>query len=489
MPTTSLRPSSRITGPDAANDELATVLAALPAQLGLERDFPPAVLTEADAAAQAAPLPDADRTDIEFATIDPAGSDDLDQAFQLVRDGGGYRFWYAIADVPAFVKPGGAIDVEAHRRGQTMYAPDGRIPLHPTVLSEGAASLLPEQLRGAFVWEFALDANANVTSSTVARGRVRSRRRLDYEGVQAQLDAGTADDALTLLKEVGLARQVLERARGGASLNIPEVLIDKVDGRYTATRRTQLPVEGWNAELSLLTGMEAATIMLRGQVGILRTMPPAFPDAIERFRHQASALGQPWPDGQPYGEYLATLDGSDPKHLAILHAAASLFRGSGYTPFDGQLPENTIQSAVGAPYAHVTAPLRRLVDRFGLVICDALANGRPVPDWARAALPGLPAEMARSSNIAGQLDHRALDAVEAAVLSTRIGETFDGVVIAQNKTGSVVQLRDPAVTAECSGHPATGTSLRVRLVTAEVASGTVLFEPAAPEPATAREAA
>ena len=475
MPTTSLQLT-----PDAADDELAKLLAALPEQLGLEREFPPAVLAEADAAATAVPasweaLPD--RTDIEFATIDPAGSNDLDQAFHLVREGAGYRFWYAIADVPAFVTPGGAIDAEAHRRGQTIYAPDGRIPLHPTVLSEGAASLLPDQLRGAFVWEFALDGHANVTSSTVARGRVRSRRRLDYEGVQQQLDAGTADDTLKLLQEVGAARQVLERARGGASLNLPEVLIDKVDGRYTATRRVQLPVEGWNAELSLLTGMEAASLMIAGKVGILRTMPPAEPDAIERFRHQTHALGTPWPDDQPYGDYLATLDGTNPRHLAILHAAGSLFRGAGYTPFDGAVPANTTQSAVGAPYAHVTAPLRRLVDRFGLVVCEALAAGSAVPDWARAALPALPAEMSRSNNVSGQLDRRALDAVEAAVLAPRRGETFDGVIIAQNKSGSVVQLLDPAVTAECSGHPTTGDALTVKLVTADVASSTILFEP------------
>ncbi|MDP9028464.1 MAG: RNB domain-containing ribonuclease, partial [Actinomycetota bacterium] len=114
-----------------------------------------------------------------------------------------------------------------------------------------------------------------------------------------------------------------------------------------------------------------------------------------------------------------------------------------------------------------------------LVICEALAAGTPVPDWARAALPGLPAEMSRSSNVSGQLDRRALDAVEAALLAPRVGETFDGVVIAQNKSGSVVQLLDPAVTGECSGHPSTGEALRVTLVTADVASSTILFEPAA----------
>jgi exoribonuclease R len=487
VPTTSLRPSARIIGPDAANDELAKILAALPAKLHIERGFPPAAQAEADAAAHASSSPDfladlPDRTDIELVTIDPAGSDDLDQAFQLVREGAGYRFWYAIADVPAFVTPGGALDLEVHRRGQTLYAADGRIPLHPVVLSEGAASLLEGRLRGAFIWEFALDANAVVTSSTVARGRVRSRRRLDYEGVQAGIDAGTADETLRLLKEVGLARLALERARGGASLNIPEVLIDKVDGRYVASRRIQMPVENWNAELSLLTGMEAATIMLNGGVGILRTMPDADPESVDRFRHQTRALGHPWPEDQPYGDFLATLNGSDPKHLAILHAAASLFRGAGYTPFDGETPANTMQSAVGAPYTHVTAPLRRLVARFGLVICEALSAARPVPEWARTALPDLPAEMAHSNNLAGQLEHRSIDAVEAAVLAPRVGESFDGVIIAQNKSGSVVQLLDPAVTAECTGHTRNGTALKVKLTQADVATSTILFEPEGSQP-------
>lgn len=84
--------------------------------------------------------------------------------------------------------------------------------------------------------------------------------------------------------------------------------------------------------------------------------------------------------------------------------------------------------------------------------------------------------MAHSGNLSGQLDRRALDAVEAAILAPRLGETFQGVIIAQNKTGSVVQLLDPAVTAECSGHPETGASVSVELVTADVASSTVLFE-------------
>ena len=103
------------------------------------------------------PPPESDRRDLEFVTIDPAGSLDLDQALHLERHHHGYLVHYAIADVPGFVRPAGAVDREARERGQTLYAADGRVPLHPAVLSEDRASLLPGVDRSAFVWTFELD--------------------------------------------------------------------------------------------------------------------------------------------------------------------------------------------------------------------------------------------------------------------------------------------------------------------------------------------
>src|SRR3982750_748154 len=129
--------------------DLTPALAALRRDLELPGDFPPEVVAEAESVA-AGPRVDGyvDATDLDLVTLDPAGSRDLDQAFALARrPGGGYDFAYAIADVAAFVATGGAVDREAHARGETLYLPDGRIPLHPPVLSEGAASLLPGQDR------------------------------------------------------------------------------------------------------------------------------------------------------------------------------------------------------------------------------------------------------------------------------------------------------------------------------------------------------
>jgi exoribonuclease R len=463
------------------DDRLATAIAAIRADLDVPDAFPAAVELEAQRVVETNPLPTLDLSDVPFITIDPEGSTDLDQAVQIERLGQGFLVRYAIADVPAFVEPLGQIDTEARRRGQTYYAPDGRIPLHPTILSENAASLLPNEVRGAFVWQFSLDADGAVLSTTLSRARIRSIRQLSYVEAQREIDegapkSGAAAATLMLLAEIGPARRVLERLRGGASLSRPEQIVFSSEGQYTLERRSSLPVEEWNAQISLLTGMEAARIMVAGRIGILRTMPAPDAETVERFRLRTRALGHPWPESMPYGEYLASLDTADPLQLAITHAAGSLFRGAGYTAFDGELPEQLIQAAVAAPYAHTTAPLRRLVDRFTLVVCEALCVGEAPPSWARDALASLPAIMAASDSRASQLDKRSVAAVEAALLSGRVGEIFDATVISAKQQRGVVQLVDPAVDAECSGELTPGERVRVRLVEADIASGRVGFE-------------
>src|SRR5690606_9200995 len=104
---------------------------------------------------------------------------DLDQAMFVERRGEGYRVHYAIADVAAFVSAGDAIDLETHRRGETLYGADAKIPLHPKVLSEDAASLLPEQVRPALLWTIDLDATGEGIAVDVRRARIRSRAKLD----------------------------------------------------------------------------------------------------------------------------------------------------------------------------------------------------------------------------------------------------------------------------------------------------------------------
>jgi exoribonuclease R len=236
-------------------------------------------------------------------------------------------------------------------------------------------------------------------------------------------------------------------------------------------------VEAWNAQLSLMTGMAAAAIMLEARIGILRTMPKPTPERIAAFRTQTEALGRPWPESVTYGEYLRALDREDPAALAVMQAAGGLFRGAGYEAIDGRVPADPEQSALAAPYAHVTAPLRRLVDRWGLVICEALIAGREVPAWARETLHELPALMGASSQRASRLDAASVARVEAAVLSDRVGERFAATVLEIRGENAVIQLSHPAVTATCPAVPGAraGVTVDVLLEHADIRAGEVRF--------------
>lgn len=431
------------------------------ARAGLERvradhevdlGFSDEVLAAAQAAVAGYVLPPRDLTDLGFVTLDPASSTDLDQAFCIERAGSGYRVRYAIADVPAFVAMGGAIDAETRRRGATVYCPDVKASLHPPVLADAAASLLPDQLRGAYVWSFDVDAAGEATFAGLQRATIRSRAKLAYEAEQERLDQGEPHPQVALLREVGILRQQQELARGAISLpNLSQEVASDGEGGFRLEYRVSVPIEDWNAQLSLMTGMAAARIMLEGGIGILRTMPPADERDLRRVRASARALGIHWPAQMGYPELIRSLDATNPQHAAFLDNVTLLLRGASYTAFDGARPELTTHSAIAEEYAHTTAPLRRLVDRFVLSVCLALVEGREVDPAVRSALPQLPDLMTASIRRARAVERESMDFLEAALLAGREGVAFRGVVIEQRRDDGIVQLADPAITARVRG--------------------------------------
>ena len=460
---------------------LAQGMRDIQAELKLPLAFPPEVEAAAEQAAANPRLPALDRTDIPLITIDPPESMDLDQAMYVERTEAGHRVYYAIADVAAFVSAGGPVDLEANRRGETLYGADAKIPLHPQVLSEGATSLLPGQLRPALLWTIELDKTGEIASIDVRRARVSSRAKLDYAGVQQRIDAGTADPMWAVLREIGEVRKQRERTRGGISLPLPEQEISVVDGRWVLAFRARMAVEDWNEQISLLTGMAAAQLMVRAKVGVLRTLPEPEPQAIQRLRITAKALGIVWLDAQSYPDFIRTLEPTKDTHVAMLTACTTVLRGAGYAAFNGELPAQPMQWALAAEYTHATAPLRRLVDRYVGEVCVALCAKQPVPGWVLAVLPGLSATMQASDHRARQYEKAVLDLAEAVVLAPRVGETFAGAIVEvapHDPRKGVVIVRDPAIEASVSsvsGLPL-GADVKVKLVEADPVKRSTRFE-------------
>ncbi len=354
----------------ADDDVLAQSMRDIQAELKLPLAFPAEVEAAAEQAAANPRLPALDRTDVPLITIDPPESMDLDQAIYVEHSDGGYRVYYAIADVAAFVSAGDPIDLEANRRGETLYGADAKIPLHPKALSEGATSLLPGQLRPALLWTIELDKIGEITSIDVRRARVSSRAKLNYAGVQQLIDAGTADPMWAVLREIGELRQQREFSRGGISLPLPEQEIDVVDGHWTLAFRARMAVEDWNEQISLLTGMAAAQLMVQAKVGLLRTLPEPEQQSIQRLRITAKALGIDWPPAQSYPDFIRSLDPTKDTHVAMLTACTTVLRGAGvYAAFEWRTSRAT--DAVGAgrgihPCHRAAAPTGRSLHRRSL---------------------------------------------------------------------------------------------------------------------------
>jgi exoribonuclease R len=479
-------------------DALAAGLDRIRSELHVPVGFPAEVVAAADAAVATGEGERDDRTDLPLVTLDPPGSMDLDQAFAIERlsgSGGGWRVWYAIADVAAWVPDGGPVDVEARTRGVTLYLPDQRAPLHPPSLSEGSASLLPGEDRPALLWRLEIDSSGALTSGRVRRSTVRSRAKLDYPSAQAALDAGTlaADDPIALLKACGTDLLAAEQARGGVSLPLPEQAVEETGGgRFKLVWREPLPVEGWNAQLSLLCGRAAANLMLQGGVGLLRTLPPFDDRAVGELRRRARALGVAWPSGDTaiaYPAFVRSLDPTTAPGAALLNLSARALRGAGYLAFGpgvGPAPERGSQegrhSAVAAHYAHVTAPLRRLGDRFAAEAALAVATQVDVPAWVLGGLAAMPDLLDAANQHDGAVGRAVVDLAEAVVLGSRIGDVLSAEVVGVDDRGSSLQIVEPPVRAHVQASLALGASVQVRVAGADVVARRVDLEPVGGSP-------
>jgi exoribonuclease R len=452
---------------------MAAGLERIRAEAGVPDRFPPHV-EDAAQAAVARPVGSGhrDRTGLRFVTLDPASSIDLDQALAIeppAGDDADIVLHYAIADVGWFVQPGDALDVEAFERGVTIYLPDRRATLYPTVLSEGAASLLPDVDRPAVVFTVRVATDGTTVLDGVERALVRSAAKLAYDSV-AERDLPDGFDEL--YRRVTAA----ERRRGASRVEFPEQVVERLpDGTYALRFRPRLESEEQNAAMSLATNLAVGKALFAAETGLFRVMAGIDDRHIRRLRNTARAFGLTWPQELSLAEFERSLPRDDPRTSAFLLAMRRAAGGASYEVYrPGVTPWH---SAVAATYAQATAPLRRLQDRYVIEAVLAVADRRPLPDPIAEALPRLPAAMAKAEQRANRVERAALDLAEAVVLSGRVGEIFTATVIDEGDQGVDVQLTDPAVLARLSAHKVDpGDTVRVRLTKADVVAGQIEFE-------------
>lgn len=419
---------------------------------GIPDVFHQDTIDEAEVAAKL-PLSPEKREDLRavpIVAIDPADARDHDDAIWAEPDGqGGFRAIVAIADVSFYVRPGGAIDKEARKRGNSVYFPDRVVPMLPEVLSADVCSLKEGVDRAAMACHLTIDAEGRVTDWRFTRALVRIAGNIAYEDAQARIDSGEADESLRNLWDCWKALAAARQKRDPLDLDMPEkrvVLDDKGRITHIALRErldAHRVVEDFmiaaNVAAAKALESKAAPVVYRLHEVPGREKLLALKDYLATFGRKL-AMGQVITPGL-FNRMLKDVS-DDAERVLIMEAVLRSQTQAYYGPRN----LGHFGLALGS-YAHFTSPIRRYSDLLvHRALVDAFGLEQPAPKGDLPAASGLSErdreDLGRVSEAISAAERRAMaaeretiDRYVAAWLSARVGEVFDTRITGVQKFG------------------------------------------------------
>ncbi len=393
-----------------------------------------------------------DLTHLPIVAIDPSDARDHDDAIWAEPDGsGGFRAVVAIADVSFYVRPGGAIDREARKRGNSVYFPDRVVPMLPEVLSAHVCSLKADAPRAAMACHLAIDAQGRISDWRFTRARVQIAEVIAYEDAQARIDQGSAGENLQNLWAAWALLAKARAARDPLELELPE-------------RRVRLDDAGRIAEIAVRERLDAHRVvedfMIAANVAAAKALEAKVAPVVYRIHETPSreklialkdylaTFGRKLTLGQVvtpalFNRILKDVTDEAEKLLvmeAVLRSQTQAYYG----------PRNAGHFGLGlGSYAHFTSPIRRYSDLLvhrALVDAYGLEQPRPPADLGVPATTGLAdrdrSDLARICDVISTTERRAMEAERdtidryvAAWLSVRVGEVFETRVTGVQKFG------------------------------------------------------
>jgi len=420
---------------------------------GLELEFRPEVETAAQDVIRDRDRegwPDRiDRTDLPVFTIDPADARDHDDALSIqALDGGLWEVGIHIADVSYYVQEGSALDLEALKRGTSVYLVDRVVPMLPHPLSSDVCSLRPDVDRAAVSIFLTMDGGGQVRKHRFERTLVRSRHRLDYEEVQKVLEEGGTlepelDRDLKKLQELAKALRRMRVKRGSMDFDLPEtrVILGPKGEPVDIRRVVQLESHRLIEDFMLLANETVAAEAEKRKLPIpYRVHQGPSPDRAGELRRFLATLGYTLPKrdltSKDLQKVLKVVHGRPEEGLISTVVLRSMARAR-------YQPENLGHFGLGAStYTHFTSPIRRYPDLMvHRVVVRALIQGDEIPgEWRGESLKRACERSSFRETLAADAERDSVALKKAEFMERHLGETFTGTVSGVTTFGIFVLL-------------------------------------------------
>jgi len=436
----------------------------------------------------------ADLSTLPWSSIDNRESKDLDQLEVVEKTSTGYRILVAIADVARFVAKEGAVDRFAAHNGTSVYTGVRTFPMIPEALSYDLTSLLPEKRRSVLVIESSVADDGRVTGGKVYTARVLSRAKLDYPTVSRWLEGeGAVPDPLdkepTLRSQVELQARVAQllgearRREGALDVDSGEARVETdSDGQVVGIITRQQDLAGrLISELMIASNKTVAHVLDNGGACSIRRVvkaPERWARIVVYAREQGAALPET-PDSRALAGFVDQMRQTRAEQFPEIALALLKLMGRGeyaaHRPGDVEVGHFGLATA---SYTHSTAPNRRYCDLVVQRLLGALLSGEGSP-YTYEQLAEIATHVSERESAAQKVSRRVQKSAAASLLSSRLQETFQGIVTGASPKGTYVRIFHPDVEGkivEGSAGLDVGEHVKVRLKNLSVEKGFIDFE-------------